>query len=155
VRTRSPEAETASCPAERLAALIEGQAELFGEIGQLTAEHRRALLAADEDTLHALATQAETLAARFRMLEGQRLRMGTEVEDAAGESVVGRARERLLGAVEEVVRDRSVTAALMRRGAQHTDALARAFGLALSGAYLPSGSPAAPHRAGARLSKEV
>jgi hypothetical protein len=156
VTTRANEGPAGPTAGGRLAALIEGQADLFDEVGALAGDHRRALLEGDEDTLHDLAVRVETLAERFRMLEGERRRLGPAIdEDAVEDPQLGRARERLHRAVASVVRDRSVTAALLKRGAQHTEALSRAFGLALSGAYLPSGAPASPWHAGARLSKEA
>ncbi len=139
--------------AERLATVLEAEAELFREFAARAAEQRRALLAADADALDRLADRADALALRFRMLEEQRGRLEAVVE-GDGSPRLGRAREEARRALVFLLREAAISGTVLDRVGDTFGVRAAAVSGACGTTYLPDGRAREEASPGGRLSAE-
>lgn len=140
---RSEDAELVPPGHGRAEAVFDEGAKIFDEIAALCEEQREALARRDLDRLDALAERAETLGARFRLLECARPAIAAG--DLPGTPSERAARERLAGAAARAAVAASGCADLLARSSAATAALQRVLDGAQSAGYLPTGeTPAEP-----------
>ena len=130
---------------------------IFGEITHLCVDQRTAIAANDTGRLGQLGERAETLAARFRLLESARIALQRElglpddVSVMAGPAMqpgtrLGEARRRLTEAAAGAALAASSNAELLFRTSAATAALRRLLEGAMSAGYLPNGEHRPAHR---------
>ena len=120
--------------------LLEG-ARILDETARLCEEQRQALIANDSGRLGELSERAETLAARFRMIESARREL-IEIEGVDTEAIVD-ARRRLTESAAAAAVAAASCSELLARSSAATAALRRVVESAESAGYLPSGEPRA------------
>ncbi len=136
--------EPAGEPVPASTSLLEEGARILNEIAELCAQHRAALAAHDSETLVALTERAETLSARFRLLESARQGIGGG-ESFSGEepAIESEAREEARRQLSEAAATAALAASscadLLARTSAATVALRRVIEGAASAGYLPNG----------------
>ncbi len=138
---------------ERLAAVLEAEAELFREFATQADEQRRALLAGDVAALERLADRADALALRFRMLEEQRGRLEAEV-DGDPPPRLARAWDEARRALVGLLREAAVSGTVLDRLGDTFGVRAAAVSGICGTTYLPDGRPREAAAAGGNLSAE-
>lgn len=119
------------------AAVLEESARILDEVAALCVDQRDALARKDVDRLVALGERAETLAARFRILEGaRRLLDATGALDDPG---LAKARASLAEAAARAALAASSCADLLARASAASAAVRRLLDGAQGAGYLPSG----------------
>ena len=137
---------------DALLGILRAEAELFAELGSLAVSLRKALLEPDPEAAECAAAQAETLVARFELLERERTRL-----DSAGEITGPRAdaaRREVAGALDDLLQASAVSGFTLSR-LEDTVAARRAAVASLLGAtYLADGRGAGWRATGVALSAE-
>ena len=134
-----------SANALALADVLVAEAALFGELADLAVRQRAALLVADADRLNSCAARAETLATRFRMLDGERARLERDpLEENSPE--LTRARATLLGALGRLLSETTVCGTVVKRLQDTVMDRQAAVGGLFGTTYLPNGTVQASTR---------
>ena len=123
-----------------LEAVLDEGTRIFREIVLLCADQRLALAKNDTQALVLLNERAETLAARFRLLESAREGLFGRGAEAVTSPAVERARRRLSEAVAAAALAASESAELLARTSAATAAIHRVIDGAMSAGYLPDGT---------------
>ncbi|UCF66054.1 MAG: flagellar export chaperone FlgN [Acidobacteriota bacterium] len=150
VPTREPQQGSPS----GLPAVLDAEAELFGDLAQLAAEQRRALLKADSERLEQLADRAHTLATRFRLLDRERLRLEQDVEPGDENDALARARSRVAVALQTLLEQAALSGTVLGRLGDTVATRQAAVSALFGSAYLPDGRPVTPRASGVSLSRE-
>jgi len=137
----------------RLSAIYDEVARIFHEIAQLAVDQSSAIVRNDTVRLSHLAERAETLAARFRLLESARLGLaaaggpyaelvGGDLADGPGSEgprALHDAKRRLTEAATDAALAASQCAEFLARTSAATAAIHRVLEGAASAGYLPNG----------------
>lgn len=127
--------------AERLRDVLLEGARILDETARLCEEQRQALIVNDSGRLGELSERAETLAARFRMIESARQQL-VETDGVDPEGMAD-ARRRLSESAAAAAVAAARCSELLARSSAATAALRRVVESAESAGYLPSGEPQA------------
>jgi hypothetical protein len=134
-----------------LRTILEEATRIFGEVNELCREQRAALVACDTQKIVSLTERAETLAARFRLLESARgailrLRERGEQGGPRGNAALDRQFQELTRVVSTAALAASGNADLLARSSAATAAIRRVLEGAVSAGYLPTGEHRVPPR---------
>ena len=134
-----------------LTGVVAAQAEVLEELAELAVEVRRAMLEPDPEAAEAAAGRAETLVARFELLERER----TRLEEAAtgGDSPgLEAARQRVEQALGRMLHQGAVSGFTLQRLEDTVEARRAAVASMLGATYMADGRSAGWRAAGVSLS---
>lgn len=138
-------------------ALIEilgAQAEVLDELGDLAVDLRQALLEPDPDAAETAAGRAETLVARFELLERERERLESTVGDGLDGAGLAEGRRRVAQALHRMLREGAVSGFTLTRLEDTVAARRAAVASMLGTTYLADGRSAGWRATGVSLSAE-
>lgn len=138
--------------AEALISLYRTQSAVYDELRELVIAQRHALLATDAAALSHLTARAESLAARFRILEDERLRLESSTPDQ-GESVFAARQEAALG-LSLLLREAAVAGTVIERVGDTLLARQALVDPMSAPSYSADGSPRQTQTAGRSLAAE-
>jgi hypothetical protein len=143
-------------PAADTGALIDilaAQEGVLDELGDLAVELRRALLEPDPEAAEAAAGRAETLVARFELLERERARLEADGGGPAGEEVE-QGRRRVARSLHRMLHEGAVSGFTLTRLEDTVAARRAAVASMLGATYLADGRSAGWRATGVSLSAE-
>jgi hypothetical protein len=130
---------------------VAAQADVLEELAELAVEVRRAMLEPDPEAAEAAAGRAETLVARFELLERERVRLEQAMETGEPPGLAP-ARHRVEKALSRMLHEGTVSGFTLQRLEDTVEARRAAVASTLGATYMADGRSAGWRAAGVSLS---